>query len=88
MALGDSELTTGAFAKLPHPNGAAPLKRIHDSDFGSGAYIEDVVLYWSGDMSFRPKDLASRMAARQTDGYVWESFSLPGEEARANRPST
>jgi hypothetical protein len=35
-------------------------------------------------MSFRPRDLADRMAGRaQSDGYVRETFSLPREEARA-----
>jgi hypothetical protein len=35
-------------------------------------------------MSFRPKDLADRMAGRgQPDGYVRERFSLPREQARA-----
>ena len=37
-------------------------------------------------MSFRPRDLADRMArqARSTpDGFVRETFSLPREEARA-----
>jgi len=35
-------------------------------------------------MSFRPKDLADRMAGReQLDGYVRETFSLPREQARA-----
>jgi hypothetical protein len=34
-------------------------------------------------MSFRPKDLASRMVARRTDGYVRETFSLPRDQARA-----
>ncbi len=33
-------------------------------------------------MSFRPKDLASRMAGRRQDGYVRETFSLPREQAR------
>ena len=34
-------------------------------------------------MSFRPRDLAGRMAG-QPDGYVRETFSLPREQARAN----
>jgi hypothetical protein len=35
-------------------------------------------------MSFRPRDLADRMAGRaQSDGYVRETFSLPREEACA-----
>jgi hypothetical protein len=35
-------------------------------------------------MSFRPRDLADRMAGRgQPDGYVRETFSLPREQARA-----
>jgi hypothetical protein len=39
---------------------------------------------WSCDMSFRPRDLADRMAGRRDpDGYVWETFSLPREQARA-----
>jgi hypothetical protein len=34
-------------------------------------------------MSFRPRDLADRMAVRgQSDGYVRETFSLPREQAR------
>jgi hypothetical protein len=34
-------------------------------------------------MSFRPRDLADRMAGRgQPDGYVQETFSLPWEQAR------
>jgi hypothetical protein len=33
-------------------------------------------------MSFRPRDLAGRMAG-QPDGYVRETFSLPREQARA-----
>jgi hypothetical protein len=35
-------------------------------------------------MSFRPRDLADRMAGRgHPDGYVRETFSLPREQARA-----
>jgi hypothetical protein len=35
-------------------------------------------------MSFRPRDLAARMAGRrQSDGYVRETFSLPRDQARA-----
>jgi hypothetical protein len=35
-------------------------------------------------MSFRPRDLADRMAGRaQPDGYVRETFSLPRDLARA-----
>lgn len=36
-------------------------------------------------MSFRPRDLAGRMARRASapDGFVRETFSLPREEARA-----
>jgi hypothetical protein len=35
-------------------------------------------------MSFRPRDLAGRMAGHgQPDGYVRETFSLPRELARA-----
>jgi hypothetical protein len=37
-------------------------------------------------MSFRPSDLAGRMARRGhkiSDGFVRETFSLPREEARA-----
>jgi hypothetical protein len=36
-------------------------------------------------MSFRPLDLAGRMARRASapDGFVRETFSLPREEARA-----
>ena len=34
-------------------------------------------------MSFRPRDLADRIAGRrQPDGYVRETFSLPREQAR------
>jgi hypothetical protein len=40
-----------------------------------------------GGSAFRPRDLASRMAARrrsgQPDGYLRETFTLPREEARA-----
>jgi len=36
-------------------------------------------------MSFRPRDLADRMARRRDapDGFLRETFSLPREEARA-----
>jgi hypothetical protein len=36
-------------------------------------------------MSFRPRDLAGRMAWRTSapDGFIRETFSLPREEARA-----
>ena len=36
-------------------------------------------------MGFRPRDLASRMAARRDrgDGYLRETFTLPREQARA-----
>ena len=34
-------------------------------------------------MSFRPRDLAERMAGHgRSDGYVRETFSLPREQAR------
>lgn len=41
-----------------------------------------------GGPVFRPRDLASRMAARRRsgsspDGYLRETFTLPREEARA-----
>jgi hypothetical protein len=37
------------------------------------------------NMSFRPRDLADRMARRRyaPDGFLSETFSLPREEARA-----
>jgi hypothetical protein len=43
-----------------------------------------VVIGWSYDMVFTPRDLASRMAGRRRkdDGYVRETFSLPRDEAR------
>ncbi|MGC2780151.1 MAG: hypothetical protein WA418_31375 [Bradyrhizobium sp.] len=36
-------------------------------------------------MGLRPRDIASRMAARRRkgDGYVRDTFTLPREEARA-----
>ena len=36
-------------------------------------------------MAFRPRDLASRMAARRQggDGYLRETFTLPRDQARA-----
>ena len=36
-------------------------------------------------MGLRPRDIASRMAARRrkSDGYVRDTFRLPREEARA-----
>ena len=36
-------------------------------------------------MGLRPRDIASRMAARRrkSDGYVRDTFKLPREEARA-----
>lgn len=36
-------------------------------------------------MGLRPRDIASRMAARRRkgDGYVRDTFKLPSEEARA-----
>ncbi|MGJ5181400.1 hypothetical protein ACQR16_32995 [Bradyrhizobium oligotrophicum] len=36
-------------------------------------------------MGLRPRDIASRMAARRqrSDGYVRDTFTLPREEARA-----
>jgi hypothetical protein len=36
-------------------------------------------------MGFRPRDLASRMAARRErdDGYLRETFTLPRDQARA-----
>ncbi|MGJ4947598.1 hypothetical protein [Bradyrhizobium sp. HKCCYLS20291] len=36
-------------------------------------------------MGLRPRDIASRMAARRQrgDGYVRDTFTLPREEARA-----
>jgi len=36
-------------------------------------------------MGLRPRDIASRMAARRrkADGYVRDTFTLPREEARA-----
>ena len=34
-------------------------------------------------MSFRPGDLAGRMARNTPDGFVRETFSLPREQARA-----
>ena len=37
---------------------------------------------WGCDMVLRPRDLASRMAARRNDGYLRESFTLPREAAR------
>jgi hypothetical protein len=41
-----------------------------------------------GGSAFRPRDLASRMAARRQksgdpDGYLRETFTLPREDARA-----
>jgi hypothetical protein len=48
-------------------------------------YIEPVViLYWSCDMAFRPRDLADRMASRRKpdDGYLRETFTLPRDKAR------
>jgi hypothetical protein len=54
---------------------------------GLGFVPADHILHWSlcvgvCDMSFRPRDLAGRMAG-QPDGYVRETFSLPREQARA-----
>jgi hypothetical protein len=34
-------------------------------------------------MGSRPRDIASRMAARRRDGYVRDTFTLPREQARA-----
>jgi hypothetical protein len=49
-------------------------------------YIElVVVLCWSCDMAFRPRDLADRMAGRRKleDGYLRETFTLPRDKARS-----
>jgi hypothetical protein len=53
-----------------------------DSESISAIAILGPVVMWSCDMVLRPRDLASRMAARRNDGYLRESFTLPREAAR------
>src|ERR1700722_17870229 len=73
-------------ACLVDPFGYTLRNRSRRTRIRSGrTYIYPRSLFvWSSDMSFRPRDLADRMAGRgQPDGYVRETFSLPREQARA-----
>lgn len=50
----------------------------------SAAYIEHVAFVWSYGMTYRPRDLADRMADRhkRDDGYRREVYALPRAQAR------